>query len=218
MKKLLSLLCCLSLISTAYTEKREDLPEPYNTIDVLAYDPQGWYANTQEMANLLQSRPVKTVIEVGSWLGSSTRHIASVLPTGAKVYAIDHWLGSEEHQPGGSAYYTALPYLYQQFLSNVIHANLTDKIIPLRMTSLEAAQYLSINLDTPADIVYLDASHDTISVYNDMCAWYPFVEGHGILCGDDWTWKSVRKAVKKFAEKKHLKVHSSGNFWYLTKK
>jgi len=86
------------------------------------------------------------------------------------------------------------------------------------MTSLEAAQYLSRNLHAPADIVYLDASHDTISVYNDMCAWYPFVEGHGILCGDDWTWKSVRKAVKKFAEKKHLKVHSSGNFWYLTKK
>ncbi|MCX6991357.1 MAG: class I SAM-dependent methyltransferase [Chlamydiae bacterium] len=218
MKKLLTLAFCLCLISTAYTEKREDLPEPYNTIEVLPFDSHGWYSNAQQMEALLQNRSVKIVIEVGSWLGCSTRHIASVVPSGSKVYAIDHWLGSVEHQPGSWANYKALPYLYEQFLSNVIHANLTDKIIPLRMSSLEAAQYFSTNLEAPVDIVYLDASHDTESVYNDMRAWYPFVEGHGILCGDDWGWESVRVAVNKFAREKKMRLHASGNFWYLTEK
>lgn len=218
MKKLLTLMVCLSLTSSAYTEKREDLPEPYNSIEVLPFDPQGWYANAQQITAIVQSRPIKTVIEVGSWLGASTRHIASIIPEGGKVYAIDHWLGSVEHQEGGSAYYKALPYLYEQFLSNVIHAGLTDKIIPLKMTSLQAAQYLGNNLDTPADLIYLDAGHDTKSVYNDMCAWYPFVEGHGLLCGDDWCWKSVRKAVHRFASENDMEITASGNFWCVTPK
>jgi hypothetical protein len=171
------------------------------------------------MEALIETHHVKTIIEVGSFLGLSTRHIASHLPKGGKVYAVDHWKGSIEHQPGGSAWHPSLPFLYEQFLSNVIHAQLTHKIIPLRMDSAEAAALPCFVLKTVIpDLIYIDASHETEAVYADLTRWYPFVQGHGILCGDDWTWPSVRFAVEQFASEQGLAISAGFNFWRLIEK
>jgi hypothetical protein len=165
------------------------------------------------------------VIEIGSWVGGgSTRYIGSVLKRynrlsgatqnqKATLYAVDTWLGSLEHQPGQSAYDPILPQLYEQFLSNMIHWRLTDVVVPCRMTSLEAAR----TLDVHPDLIYIDGDHSTAAVYADLNAWYPVVKGHGILCGDDWLWDSVRAAVEKFAAENNLHLYSAGNFWRLIK-
>jgi predicted O-methyltransferase YrrM len=199
-------ICAISLSLLA-----SDLPEPYCHLEkVLPFDPQGWYNNASQIEWLFQDNKIETVIEVGSWLGKSTRHIAELLPPTGKLYAIDHWLGSYEHQTQ-EMWTSYLPTLYDQFLSNVIHAGLTDKIIPIRMASLDAARFLMVS----PDLIYIDASHDYMSVYLDLVTWYPFVEEHGILCGDDCGWKSVRKAVRRFAKENGLKIDASGNFWRL---
>lgn len=194
-----------------------DLPEPYNSVEVLPYDPHGWYANEEQITNLLAGGWIKTVVEVGSWLGKSTIHIASLLPEDGKVYAVDHWLGSVEHQPGGDAHHVALPYLYQQFLSNVIHAGMTHKIVPVRMDSLSGVHEIRAR-GVYVDMVYIDAGHDFNSVYADLNAWYPLVKGHGVLCGDDWVWESVRDAVRLFAKQNKLKIWPVNNFWMVVKK
>lgn len=182
--------------------------DPYANVEVLPFDPQGWYGNAKEMGQLFQNNHnIQTVVEVGSWLGASTRHIATLLPNGGKIYAVDTWLGSIEHQGD-----PRLPILYQQFLSNVIHTHLTDKIIPVRMESLKAAEYLQ---GLKVDLVYLDASHDTASVLMDLRAWYPYIQGHGIICGDDWGWDSVKTAVRIFAQENGLKIIHHKNFWRL---
>ena len=124
---------------------------------------------------------------------------------------MDHWLGSEEHQPtaySGNYCHTPPEKLYQQFLSNVIHEGLQDKIIPVRKESTEAARYLS---EVPVDLVYIDASHDTESVYKDLTAWYPLVKDHGILCGDDWHHPPIVKAVTRFAQENNLEIVVESN-------
>ncbi len=184
------------------------LPEPYCKLDkVLPFDPQGWYGNKKPMKQLICENDVKVVIEVGSWLGASTRHIAKYVPKDGKVYAVDHWLGSVEHQGGDK-----LASLYDQFLSNVIHKKLTHKIIPIRMASVEAEKVLS---NVVPDLIYIDASHETEAVYQDLAIWYPHVKGHGILCGDDWPWPSVQVAVERFAAENQLTIESEGAFWRL---
>lgn len=191
------------------------LPEPYRSLpNVLAPDNHGWYENAKQMENLIKRRKVKTVVEVGSWLGKSTIHIASCLAPDGKVYAIDHWQGNLEQQPGQQYWYKALPYAYEQFLSNVIHSGMVYKIIPMKMESGEGVAQIK-NRKVLVDLVYIDANHDSESVYNYLSSWYPLVQGHGILCGDDWTWPSVVTAVKRFAEDHNLLIVANGNFWEL---
>jgi predicted O-methyltransferase YrrM len=186
---------------------------PYNDLkEVLPFNPKGMYINQIPIEQLIKKKKPKIVVELGCWLGQSTRHIASLLPEDGKVYAVDHWLGSEEHQHS-----LELSTLYEQFLSNVIHTNLTDKIIPFRMTTLQAAdEFYRMNLKP--DLVYIDAAHDEESVYADLTAYFPLVEGHGVLCGDDWNWGdgSVKKAVIKFARENRLKIELHNDwFWIL---
>ncbi len=210
MLRLLLIVTCLSFASFL-SSKEPALPEPYCSLEkILPPNPQGWYANAQQMEELFKDHNIRTVVEVGSWLGKSTCHIASQLGHGGRVYAIDHWLGSVEHQD-----YENLPTLYDQFLSNVIHAGLTHRIIPLRMDSLQGAGYLK---HVPVDLVYLDAAHDKESVLKDLEAWFPYVKGHGVLCGDDWGWKSVEEAVREFAQKNRLKIVYGKNFWRLVER
>jgi predicted O-methyltransferase YrrM len=206
---------CLLLIGTSciFGKSQQDLPAPYNTARILPFNEKGWYLNGAPLAKLIRIHQVETIIEVGCWIGLSTRHLASCLPTGGIVYAVDHWKGSPEHQPGQSAWSPDLALLYEYFLSNVIHERLTDKIIPIRMDSLTAAKELNVM----ADLIYIDASHETPAVYADMVAWYPHLKENGVFCGDDWTYPSVRAAVRKFAVENQLKIEASENFWRLKK-
>ncbi len=198
-------------------DQNKTLPHPYNAIIPVSFDPHGWYGHAEVMELFFKQHNPRVVIEVGCWFGLSTRHLASMLPIGGVVYAVDHWLGSAEMQPGQAAWTPKLPYLYEQFLSNVIHAGLTDKIIPIRMESIEASRYLA---SVKPDLIYIDASHDYNSVYADIVAWYPFVQNHGILCGDDYLDGhdlSIKRAVDQFAQEHHLIVKNVGSFWYYEK-
>lgn len=211
--------CLAVILSCAFLQGYSEMPEPYRSLtEILPYDGSGWYINAGPMEKILRENDIKVAVELGSWLGLSTRHIASNLPEGGVVFAIDHWLGSVENQ-GPQQH--LLPNLYNQFLSNVIHTHLTNKIIPLKMNTLDGVKELKKRQVVP-DLVYVDASHDEASVYADLVAYYPLVRGHGILCGDDWGWGGeamgfpVRKAVERFAKENRLTVQvSNGWFWRL---
>ncbi len=189
------------------------MPKPYSEIkELLPFDDHGWYANRKPIERLIKARQVKTVIEVGCWLSKSTRHIAKQLPRGGKIYAVDHWQGSLEHQPGQNSSCKNLSLLFDQFCSNVIHSKLTHKIIPVRLPSIDAEKYLS---DIFPDLIYIDASHEFEPVYQDLTIWFPYVEGHSVLCGDDWAFPEVQEAVKKFAKEKNLSIEVKSPFWML---
>lgn len=214
MKSLLVLFTCLAT-STCFSHERS---EEYTSLDhVLPFDGFGWFgkSNKENIAKLIKKHNVHTVVELGSFLGLSTRFIAKLLPQDGIVYAVDHWLGSKEHQnPSKKKVYHKLPTLYEQFLSNIIHAGLCDKVIPLKMSTLEAVHAISLR----PNMVYVDASHDFDSVLKDLEAWFPLIQGHGVMCGDDWDWGKdvpVRRAVIHFARQHNLKYASYGNFWVL---
>jgi hypothetical protein len=155
--------------SSLFAISEQDLPPPYDTAEILPFFEHGWYSNGTHLEPLIKQNNVKTIIEVGSWLGTSTRHMASCLPENGILYAVDHWKGSEEHQVNQYFWIPELEHLYEYFLSNTIQSGLAHKIIPVRMGSLEAAAQLHVQ----ADLIFIDASHDSSSVYKDIAAWYP---------------------------------------------
>ncbi|NGX31408.1 MAG: hypothetical protein K940chlam8_00776 [Chlamydiae bacterium] len=191
----------------------QDMPEPYCSIKVLPFDGQGFLApeNKNHFKEMILSRDIHVVIELGSWIGSSTCWMAQFLPSDGKVYAVDHWLGDRciDAVPEARAKY---PRLYQQFLSNVIHKNLAHKIVPIRMKTTEAAKALNVK----ADLIYIDASHDEVSVFKDIIDWLPKLKENGIMCGDDWhrNFPGVVKAVERAAKLFNLTIHHDGQFWW----
>lgn len=225
----MNLMHCLSVLSILCTffVNAASLPLPYNEIEIMPFNPQGWYKNGPSLEWLIRRGNVKTVIEIGCWLGLSTRHIAKTLPEDGIVYAVDHWMGSPNED--NSSFDMAN--LYRQFLSNIIHENLTHKIIPLKMSSIEAAMLFSSAKEAwirnvKPDLIYIDATHDFNSVIQDLVLWFPFIKGHGILCGDDYFWDydaskqggPVMRAVDVFARENNLTVHHDGWMWYLEEK
>lgn len=186
---------------------------PYNIEHILPEYNFGYYSNQNSIEEIFKNNDIRTVIEIGSWVGGgSSKHFATLLKQKhGKLYAVDTWLGSSEHQIGQAYWQPVLSYVYEQFLSNMIHWNFTDTVIPCRMKSTDASQLLNVN----PDLIYIDGAHETEAVYDDLCHWFPHVKGRGILCGDDWGWKSVQKAVIRFASENHLFIDAPGYFWRL---
>lgn len=189
-------------------------PDVYRQVNLLPFDPHGWYGHHDHFSQLITSN-TKIAVEIGTWLGLSTRDIANMLPPDGKIYAVDTWLGSIEHQEGAPCYHPILPNLYRQFLSNVIHAKLEDKIVPVRMRSVHAASVFA-TLNIRPDLIYIDGSHDYVSVMKDLEAWYPLLNKEGIICGDDYGYPDIYKAVNDFAQKHNLRVVTQ-TLWQLVK-
>jgi SAM-dependent methyltransferase len=211
----LFLLAFLSLFANEYAFP-DPYPEVYDNVEILPEYRHGWYLHGQ-FAAFFKTRSIKTVVEVGVWTGNTTIFLAEMLPEDGKIFAVDHWLGSREHQDPGNSESALLPTLFQQFLSNVIHHRLTHKIIPVRMESLKAAKQLK-KMGIRPDLIYIDASHDYMSVSRDIKAWFPLLNEGGVLCGDDWGLggpiKGVSRAVTDFASKNNLQVCVDGWFWW----
>ncbi len=198
------------------------LPSPYSELERLyPFDPFGWFDQGKEsvVGQLISQNPVRVVVEIGSFLGKSTRFIAQKLPQGGRVYAVDHWKGNREHQnPRRTDVYPRLDHLYERFLSNVIHANLCDKIFPIKASSLEAVKIIQ---EQP-DLVFVDGSHEYEDVLSDLAAWYSRLGPGGVLCGDDWSWGGknlpVQRAVIDFAYKERVEYFAKGAIWWMYKK
>ena len=215
MKKFIFEVLSIATLSSVQGVNLNVLPKPYCDAKLMPYNnhsTENWYQNAEQLAWLIKSCQIKSIIEIGSWMGNSTCHMASLLPYDGKVYAVDTWQGSpnEHHDP------MILSILYDQFLSNVIHSNQTHKIIPYKLDSLEAAKTLNIQ----ADLIYLDATHEYESALKDINAWYPHLKQGGIFSGDDWGWgdRGIEKAVVEFTKANNITYHTNGWFWYFEKK
>lgn len=194
-----------------------------NLKTLLPFDEHSFFSkcNEQALSYLIKKFNCKKVVELGSWLGASTRCIAKALPDDGLVFAVDHWKGSAEHyQPDRQDVRHILPTLYKQFLSNGIHSGLSHKIVPRKMSTDYAAKSMNIT----ADLIFVDAAHGEEAIYNDISNWVPFLKENGIICGSNWMWNkdkgkySIQRAVKRYAKENKLYIETYGlTFWMLKK-
>ncbi|MDN3505600.1 MAG: class I SAM-dependent methyltransferase [Simkaniaceae bacterium] len=185
----------------------------YESVETIAFDPGGYFATEQSLDKLFNDQEIKTVIELGSWAGASTRFLARRVGEGGLVYAIDHWQGSQNHR--GEMTDPRLQHIYHLFLSNIKDAGVADRVIPLRMSSEEAAR--ALRPDIRADLIYVDTARDTDQVYGDIMNWHPFLNEKGVLCGTEWREPAVRTAVQRAASElgKTIESDRKGFFWAL---
>lgn len=197
----------------AWPEQKPNVPLNKDTSMFINHDPLG----------AILHGDLKLIIELGSWLGASTRFILDNAPN-ACVIAIDHWKGSEEHF-GEARYATKLPTLYETFLVNCWEYK--NRLIPLRMTTIEGMELVA-KFNLKPDLIYVDASHDYESVMQDLVVAHRLFP-NALLCGDDWRWSApnahtnpagvlpVRRAVEDFAKAHNFRPEPYFNFWALIK-
>jgi predicted O-methyltransferase YrrM len=158
-----------------------------------------------ELLNIMPDKKIN-IAEIGVFKGRGTAMWNVELINNNieyDYYAIDHFLGSDEHNKNVD---------YHSITVNNLE-KIKDKIKIIRNDSISESKNYD---DEFFDIVYIDASHDYESVKADILAWLPKVKKGGVLCGDDYVpeWPSVKKAVNELLD--DFKV--TGYQWWYVKK
>lgn len=171
----------------------------------------GWTTSYYEASvrEYLSKQPLDKqclIVEVGTWLGASAIQVANIIRDLNRqdvVVCVDTWLGSPEHflhiprQHG-------FPVIYYEFLQNIVNHGHTNRVLPIPLPSLQAVEVLHSLYPEGADVIYIDAAHEYLPVYLDVCHYWNYLKPGGLYLGDDYTdnWPGVKQAVNQFAEER----------------
>lgn len=170
----------------------------------------GW-ASFEEQGKLLETilevNPIKNnlkIAEIGVFQGRGTALWNVELINrnlNYEYYAIDHFLGSEEH--------------YRMNYFPICKSNLKPIKSKISLINNDSISQASKFEDNYFDIVYIDAAHDYELVKKDLEAWFPKIKQGGIICGDDYVdgWPGVIKAVNEFFNTDKMKVIGRQQWW-----
>lgn len=174
---------------------------------------QGWLRDGARaaLASAL-SEHTRVVVELGAWLGLSTRFMLERAPN-ATVISIDTWAGSPEHFDD-EEWREMLPTLYEAFLS--LNWEHRERIVPLRRSSVEGLAVVAAHGVDP-DVIYVDACHEYEAVLEDLETSYRLFPRAEIV-GDDYDWLGVRQAIDQFSARHGFVIVRSGVGWRMKKK
>jgi len=128
------------------------------------------------LSHLIEENNFKTFVEVGVRRGGTTFHILNHFPE-VKVYAIDTDI--------------------RQFYNDEVKERFGDRLMPMNMTSEEAADEID---DNSVDLIFIDACHLYHCVKSDIVKYTPKLKEGGILCGHDIDYPGVNRAVNELIE------------------
>lgn len=166
----------------------------------------GLTAHYKPLADLINQRKYKSVIEIGTAYAGNAFHLLSNTKI-EKLICVDPY-----------QYYPAMPGFTCQEEYDTLYQFAKDRLSPfknveiLRLNSKEAFGLLD-----EVDLVFLDGSHDYEDVKWECENYSHLVKLGGCLIGHDWDiFEGVNKAVKEFAisSGKHINI-LPGNIWYI---
>ncbi|MGU3362365.1 class I SAM-dependent methyltransferase [Methylobacterium sp. M6A4_1b] len=180
-------------------------------------DLQGWRSLHPFLDGAVAEFRPSVIVEIGAWKGASTLHLARSLAAhgvDGTVIAVDTWLGAVDHWAdadlfGELAMENGYPSLYRTFLANVLREGLADRVVPLPLDSVNAAELMRLRGLT-ADVIHLDAGHEEASVAADLRAWWPVLRPGGLLIADDYDslggrFPGVTRAVDAFCASERVR-------------
>lgn len=122
------------------------------------------------------------IVEIGSWKGKSTCALGQGAKDGnkgAKVYAIDHFTGSAEHQQNGAVN------TFGDFISNIGNFGVSEHITIMPISSMKAVDEWKNNGSKPINLLFIDGSHKYDEVLADFKKWSQFVPVGGVIAFHD---------------------------------
>lgn len=162
----------------------------------------GLTAHYKPLADLINERNYKSVIEIGTAYAGNAFHLLSNTNI-ERLICIDPY-----------KYYPAMPgFICQDEYDTLFQfAKNRLRFLPaefIRLSSKEAFSILE-----PVDLVFLDGSHDYEDVKWECENYSNLVKSGGVLAGHDWDiFEGVNKAVNEFSNNTINLL--PGNIWYI---
>jgi len=181
----------------------------------IRFDHHGWFGWCHcLMLRTVLPKDTKLVLELGSWLGRSTRYFLNACPR-ADVIAVDHWGRSELIANDDPTCEGKMHNLYDRFLSNCW--GFKSRLVPIRATTVAGMQTVKAHGLVP-DVIYIDANHTYEDMRQDInMAFSLFPEAR--LCGDDYggKWTGLKQAVDEFCRGNSCKLLNVEHAWAIFK-
>ena len=201
---------------------------PTLTID-RALSIQGWMEPRELEWLAEQASTHHRIVEVGSFLGRSTRALADATP--GTVLAFDDWAGprdanvekvvGDETWQKSSFTEFADHYglnLFQMFTRNLEDHLETGKVKVLRGDhgdpSILPVEFLRGPESEKPDMVFIDGHHGYEEAHQDMLIWKHRLAKGGLLCGHDICWEGVFSALTKLFPNSWISVPHT-TLWYI---
>jgi predicted O-methyltransferase YrrM len=167
---------------------------------------EGWFTEDEGRWYARFARQLRggTLVEVGSWKGRSASFAGPVCnANGTRFVCVDHWRGSRD----------ALADRYDEALAKedveaIFRANMTALGIIVEVVAAPSREAAERFAPGSVDRVFLDASHDAVSVAEDLRAWSVRLAPGGVMAGHDYDEKhpELCRAVDAFAAEKGMTV------------
>jgi hypothetical protein len=157
----------------------------------------GWFcSDTAEMLERNLGVDTRLVVELGSFLGFSSRAILQYAPN-AHLLCVDTWKGSPEHlTPNAPPEWTSrITSLYEGFLRNLWPWR--TRLTPIRQDSLVGLAEIEAAGLVP-DLVYVDSEHTVNRVSREL-AFITRAWPTAIIVGDDYNNAAVAFAADDHA-------------------
>lgn len=184
----------------------------------------------EPLVSLIQEARPERILEIGSWQGFSAITFleeSKKLGVMAEITCVDTWLGSIEHwldkKPGSEWSRSAMnvkngePTFIENFRKNVKEAGFADQVVMLRAPSEIGLRYLR-KQESEFDLIYIDGDHSYRAVAIDLRLSASILATSGLIAGDDWNWRGVRRAVAAFALKNKLDLRVFERTWILAQR
>jgi len=142
-----------------------------------------------------QAQTRNVIVEVGSYLGRSTRALAD--NTSGTVYAIDDWQGPRDFIVPVAP--DLKPIIHDWFLANMRATK--GKVVDINLDHQHFGNGYRWPYEKP-DMVFIDGDHEYIAVKRDIDFWWNLLDEGGLICGHDASWEGPATAViEKFGDK-----------------
>lgn len=202
-------------MTEAWTRMKDEIllgRDPYEGFNAGRHRPdfQGWNSHHTYLSDAILHDKASIVVEIGVWKGGSSIFMSENmqnLGTDGVIISVDTFLGSWEHYEQTDWFPSLMvqngyPGLFYTFLTNVVERGQQNRILPLPLDSANAA-HLLLRKGIKADLIHIDAGHDTEAVLTDLRLWWPILAPGGTMIADDYdpageVWPTVKHAVDTF--------------------
>lgn len=170
----------------------------------------GWFGedNRRELARLIAEHNVKSVVEIGSFMGLSAVWFAQRVDS---VTCVDRWIEDSEVPTDNNLVGTLRRWgwprdFFPLFRDNIARSGYWHKVLPIKGNSHD------VHGEVPfADLVYIDAGHAYQQVRRDIEIYRE--KARRVIAGDDYVAREGFGVIEAVTELLPKHRHS-GPFWW----